>query len=363
MLQLQTLAFLTILSLFQDVSAAPKVCRPNTWLNLTSIPSPRQEHSTVAVNNTTIAVIGGIQFIESTFVTTDLMQFYDIPSDTWRTVASTPYKVNHPNVAVLEEKIYLLGGLIDAPPAPNASASQLASVNWVASGESHVYDPISNAWTQLNPMPNGTERGSAVTGVHEEMIYLAGGMTILSSTYQDSLTMVTAFNTTSGEWQRLPAAAADIPEGRQHAVGSVIGSTFYVIGGRWFSQTAVRGTVYELDLKNPNATWKTSPGHMPTPRGGLSGGAVGKKYYTFGGEGDPDTSSGVFPQSEAYDASTQGWKKLTPMPVPRHGTHAAVVGNRVYVPGGGLQQDGKAIVVNGTTSFSNPTAHFDVYCA
>ena len=27
------------------------------------------------------------------------------------------------------------------------------------------------------------------------------------------------------------------------------------------------------------------------------------------------------------------------MAVPRHGTHAVVVGNKVYIPGDGLQQD------------------------
>ncbi|KAI9689625.1 MAG: hypothetical protein M1820_010146 [Bogoriella megaspora] len=357
MFRLQKLAFLTSLSFLHDISAASTNCTPNTWTNLTSIPSPRQEHSTVALNDSTIAIVGGIQFLDNNFVTTDLVQFYDIPSDTWRTVAPTPYKVNHPNVVAVGEKIYLLGGLIDGP-APSGS------INWVASGESHVYDPASNAWTQLASMPNGTERGSAVTGVHGDIIYLAGGMTVLQNTYQDSVTVVTAFNTTSGQWQRLPAAAANIPEGRQHAVGSVIGDTFYVIGGRWFSQTAVRGTVFELNLNNPNASWLTSPSLMPTPRGGLSGDAVGTKYYTFGGEGDPNTSSGVFYQSESYDTATQQWNTLVSMTVPRHGTHAVAVGNRVYIPGGGLQQDGKAVTsANGTTLITNPSAHFDAYCA
>ena len=50
------------------------------------------------------------------------------------------------------------------------------------------------------------------------------------------------------------------------------------------------------------------------------------------------------------------------MAVPRHGTHAAAVGNMIYVPGGGLQQDGKAITNGGVTTYTDETAHFDAYC-
>lgn len=101
---------------------------------------------------------------------------------------------------------------------------------------------------------------------------------------------------------------------------------------------------------------------MPTTRGGLNGGAVGTKFYVFGGEGNPDSSTGVFNQSEVFDTESQEWTELKPMQVPRHGTQAAAVGGLVYVPGGGLQQDGKKVVVDGVTTFQHPTAHFDAYC-
>ncbi|KAK3056499.1 hypothetical protein LTR09_002292 [Extremus antarcticus] len=350
----QVVAFSAILNLFCIATIASSSCQPNTWLNLTSLPSPRQEHTTVAIKDETIAVIGGIT--SNTFTTTDLMQLYDVASDTWRTGSPVPYRVNHPNAAVVGGEIYLLGGLIDGPGTSNGS------INFVASGKCYKYIPTSDTWVQLEAMPSGTERGSAVIGVRGEMVYLAGGMSVLQNTYQDSLTTVTAFNTTSGKWQRLPPAAANIPHGRQHAVGSVLGDVFYVLGGRWFGQMNVRGTVFELNLKNQSAGWRTSLGHMLVPRGGLCGDVIGSTYYTFGGEGNPNSLSGVFNETEAFDVSTQRWTELMPMAVPRHGTHAAAIGNRVYIPGGGLQQDGKPVVTNGSVLFSNPSAHFDVYC-
>lgn len=358
-----TLPLVLLLSLLDPSHAAPPhlaashSCKSNTWLNLTSIPNARQEHGTVALNNNTIAVIGGVDTTKpGDFVSTDLLQLYDISSNTWHTATPAPFKVNHPNVAAVAGKLYLLGGLTDGLLAPG---SQL---NWTATAQSSVYDPTTDTWSPLTPMPPGTERGSAIVGVYGEMVYLAGGMSVLDGTYQDSLTMVTAYNTTSGAWQRVPPAAADIPEGRQHAVGSVIGNTFYVVGGRWFSQTAVRGTVFELDLANQTAGWRTSPGHLQHPRGGLAGGTVGDRVYTFGGEGDPDTVTGVFPYSEAFDSVKQQVYELRDMAVPRHGLAAAAVGNRVYVPGGGLQQDGKPVNLTGTVTFSNPSNHFDAYC-
>ncbi|KAH8880845.1 galactose oxidase [Thozetella sp. PMI_491] len=311
------------------------------WTNLVPIPFPRQEHSTVAINETTIAIVGGTTPTgNASYVTglsaTSLMQLYDIPSDTWRTVAPTPYKVNHPNVAVVGGKLYLLGGLVNIHEPPTNHS------DWAAFGESYVWDPTTDLWTQLTSMPTGTERGSATMGVQGDMIYLAGGMTLLQGTYQDAITTVTAFNTTSGEWQRLPALAANIPERRQHSVGAFLTTHF-------LSSADVAG-------------WKTSSGSMPVPRGGLSGAAVGNQFYTFGGEANSNSPSGIFNQTEAFDMETQQWEELKPMAVPRHGNSAVAVGNKIYIPGGGLQQDGKAYTIDGVTHYIQTTDHFDAYC-
>lgn len=40
--------------------------------------------------------------------------------------------------------------------------------------DSFVYDPTTNRWSRLRPMPAGTERGSAAIGVRGSRIYLAG---------------------------------------------------------------------------------------------------------------------------------------------------------------------------------------------
>lgn len=347
---------LTVLGI-ADIAAAATSCTSGQWATLASIPKPRQEHGTTAISNTTIAIVGGIVPVGNSTQTTDLLQLYDIASDTWATASAVPYKVNHPNVAAVGDTLYLLGGLVEGSLSPGIS------MNWVASKACFAYDVSTDLWTELPPMPNGTERGSAIVGVYEEMVYLAGGMTVLQTGYQDAVDSVIAFNTTSSEWQRLPSTAAELPESRQHAAGAVIGDTFYVVGGRRYGQLKTRDTVFSLDLTNQTADWQTSRGRMPTSRGGINGGAVGAKFYAFGGEGNPQSSTGVFNQSESFDVESQEWTELKPMEVPRHGTQAAAVGGLVYIPGGGLQQDGKQVVTNGVTTFQQPTAHFDAYCA
>ncbi len=63
---------------------------------------------------------------------------------------------------------------------------------------------------------------------------------------------------------------------------------------------------------------------------------LGGRMFVFGGE----HGGGVFFQNEAYDPATDTWATMAPMPTPRHGTGAAVVGDAIYIPGGGLVRSG-----------------------
>ncbi|GKT43446.1 Kelch-like protein terF [Colletotrichum spaethianum] len=194
-------------------------------------------------------------------------------------------------------------------------------------------------------MPPGEERGSATVGVYGKKIYLAGGMRTLEpigeAGEQDTVDTVTAFDTESLSWYTLPSTAQNLPEGRDHAGGSVVGSKFYVIGGRERGQRNVKDTVFMLDLDNLEGGWTTKDRRMPTARGGVVTGAVNGKVYVFGGEGNPAAgTNGIFNETEVFDAKTESWKRLAPMPLPRHGGSAVAIGGGIYLPGGGLREGG-----------------------
>ena len=329
---------LTVLALsgIIDIGLGLRVpSRQRGWHDLAPIPiAPRQEHATVALADTTFAILGGIIPNGDWFTTTNMTQLYDIPNDTWRSAADMPIPLNHANAAVVNGRIYLLGGL-----------AVLVNGTWSAVPNSWVYDPEDNEWTPLAPMPNGTARGSAAMGVYEDTIFVAGGMTILvPGGYQDSISTVLAFNTTSCTWVSVPGAASHIPEGRDHSASAVIGSRFYILGGRNFGQYNGRGTVFSLNLGIPTEGWKTSSNIMPTPRGGISAGTIGKSVYIFGGEGNRDEgSNGVFNDTDVFNSRTEKWTELGPMRLPRHGTSAVAIGGCVYIPGGGTRVGGSPV--------------------
>jgi hypothetical protein len=82
-------------------------------------------------------------------------------------------------------------------------------------------------------------------------------------------------------------------------------------------------------------TWTTKP-PMPTPRSGHALGGVGASLIAFGGEGNPNAPTGIFPQVEAYNADLEEWSSLDPMPVPRHGIGVGIIGNAMYLAGGAV---------------------------
>ncbi|KAK7403915.1 hypothetical protein QQX98_010322 [Neonectria punicea] len=241
---------------------------------------PRQEHAAVALDSK-IYVIAGIEpdASQPTGVSTiSSVEVYDVQQDTWSYAAPLPIPMNHANVATVNGKVYVLGGLSGGEA-------------FRALPNSYEYNPSTDKWTELSPMPAGTERGSSILGVTGDTIIVAGG--------------------------------------------GVVGSNFYVVGGRFLGQVNVRDTVYALNLKT--LRWRELA-RMPTPRGGVSVAIVGHRIYTFGGEGNLAPEAGfVFNETEVYDIKENCWQRLSPMNTPRHGMAAVTVNETIYTPGGGTR--------------------------
>ncbi|KAH6640646.1 kinase-like domain-containing protein [Chaetomium tenue] len=246
-----------LLATLQSALVSGKPCGPHRphWKTLAPIPlNPRQEHTTLALNTTHLAILGGIVPTPHTnpplFTTTPLLQLYNTLTHTWHPspLAPLPVPLNHPNAAVVAGRIYLLGGLDD----------DAADGVWRGTGRSWVWDPSGGdggeggGWEALPAMP-GVARGSAAVGVDEERgwVVLAGGMT------------------------QLPLVEGMGVQESVDAVGPV----------------NVRGDVFALDFGRLEEGWVTKRGVMPTPRGGVCAGAVDGKVYVFGGEGNPAEGS------------------------------------------------------------------------
>ena len=304
------------------------------WTSLAPIAGGvRQEHSTVVLGND-IYIMGGIRLEQSvsngtSFPTLSKVEVYSISQNRWRTAASLPIPMNHANAAVVDGRIYVLGGLA-------------AGRVWVAFPDCYVYNPEVDHWTTLASMPAKQARGSAAIGVHGKIVYLSGGLRSLDgypNGLQDTVGTVTSYDIKTGVWKTL----TNLPASRDHAGAALIEHTMYVLGGRTHGQANVQNTIYALNIHSPEAGW-TRKADMPTARGGLATGIVGGVAYTFGGEANPAPGSkGVYNQTEAYDTVTDTWTELATMSLPRHGTSAASVDGGIYIPGGSTSEGAQPV--------------------
>jgi N-acetylneuraminic acid mutarotase len=185
---------------------------------------------------------------------------------------------------------------------------------------SYEYDPRANVWALRAPLP--TARSAPMAAVIGGRIYVAGGAPDPAGRTLES------YDPAADRWTTHPP----MPTARNHIAGGAIGGRLYVVGGRPPLTLAV------VEVFDPaSGTWTTRT-RMPTGRSGHAAAVVRGCLYVFGGEGNPAIPSGVFAQNEVYDPGTDTRTGLATMPSPRHGIGAAVVGDRVFVPGGATVQ-------------------------
>jgi len=315
-----------------------KPAQSGCWQQLPNLHhGPRQEHGTAALGSNIYLIGGMIHGPAIPTAASTSVEIFNTVTSKWSDAAPLPMPLHHSNIATVDGKIYVLGGLT------------FTNGSWDSVGNCYRYDPAVNGWEELGAMPVGTGRGSAAVGVFEKTVYLAGGIQFPRlGADRVAVSTTQSYDTVSRKWTTLPNLGAG--EGRDHGGGAVINGTFYMVGGRVGARESVRGTVFAMDLSSPKLAW-VSKVSMPTPRGGIAVAAVGDKIYTFGGEGNPAPGTkGIFQSSEVYDVVKDSWEVVAPMKLPRHGTQAATVGESIYIAGGGGKQ-----------GFGLDTDYFDVF--
>ena len=269
------------------------------WAKHTDLPAARQENAVVAVNGE-IWVLGG--FDESGDIVADV-DIYDPISSDWRTGPALPAPLHHGNVAVVDDVVFVLGGL--------------SGNSFTAFGEGWRFD--GDDWAAVTPLP--VPRGGGAVTVRDRSIYVAGGFA------GGAVADVHAYDVDADSWSALPS----LPDARDHVVAGVVDGTIYVVGGRDGAIDAVRPDVF---AHTPGDTGWVSRAPMPVARAGCAAATVDGRIYVFGGEGNPDAETGVFEEASAYDPASDSWAELEPMPTPRHGTGGAAVRGIIHIPGG-----------------------------
>ena len=288
------------------------------WELADAMPEPRQEASPAALGNM-IYLIGGYG---SDGIASTLVQVYDTDGKKWKQAAPMAEGLHHIGVAAVDGKIYVVGGFTKSfrERGPVESLWQ--------------YDPATDRWERRAPLP--TPRGALAVAALDGKIYAMGGERFSAAGSKEKyepVADVAVYDPKANAWEVLPP----MRQKRDHLVAAAIGGRIYAVSGRERPNYMLRTT----EEYNPATRTWSDRAPMPSGRSGGAGAVVNDRLYVFGGEGNEDNSLGTFNQVEFYDAARNTWTELAPMPLPRHALSAAVVGKRIYLPGGSIVQGGR----------------------
>jgi N-acetylneuraminic acid mutarotase len=274
-----------------------------TWQTLAPMPTARQELATAALNGK-IYAIGGYN---SSGMPTNIVEVYDPATNTWTSAHPIPRALHHNCAAVAAGKLYSFGG---------------------PSTQTFVYDELNDSWSEVASMLFFQTLSPAV-GVFNDKIYVAGGSsTGIGGEGNSKQNLVEVYDPVANTWTALEPMRI----GRNHCGGAFIDGKFYVVGGRRVTRALDANEVYDPQTN----TW-SDQAPLPTPRAGIGVAAVNGELFVFGGETlFPSGGGEVHGEVEVFNPATNTWRSLSPMPTPRHGIFASVIGNNIFLPGGGL---------------------------
>jgi N-acetylneuraminic acid mutarotase len=135
----------------------------NTWATKAGMPAGARIGLAAAAVNNKIYAIGGAL---SSFLTTN--EEYDPVTNGWTTKAAMPTARGDLTAAVLNSRVYLIGGLGGTPATPSTIFATIEE-----------YDPASNLWVSKASMP--TARRAPMAAAVNSKIYVIGG--VLSYSY------------------------------------------------------------------------------------------------------------------------------------------------------------------------------------
>ena len=246
----------------------------------------------------------------------------------WQIVSELPTQRRGFATAVVDGKIYLIGG---TPFQNRRGPYGLSTVE--------VYDPQTNSWEQAADMP--TPRASTEAAVINGTIYVCGGYNGADNRLVNLkfLDIVEAYDPQTDTWVRKQGMS--IPR-KQFGVGVVAGK-IYAIGGYIHPLDKKPEDPWRIDLVEvydpATDTW-AKRAKMPTKRDGFGVGVVNNHIYAIGGRGWPQVGPGgpFLTVIEAYHPKINRWERKNEMSDLRLSFLTVVLNDAIYLIGGFIWQ-------------------------
>ncbi len=278
-----------------------------TWTNKASMPTPRTSAGSAVVNGK-IYVIGGYEIPQN--VSTNIVEEYNPATDTWTTKTPMPTTRQGFGVAVVDNKIYCIGG-------------SLLNTNRLTVNEE--YDPSTDTWTTKASMP--TQRTALSCESVNGKIYAMGGRQDWSSLSA----VIEAYDPVTNIW----TSKQPMPTGNAAFASVAYDNLIHVFGG------GSAGAIFNVhQVYNPLTNSWSSLASLPNNICGMSAESINNKIYIIGGL----TDSGYTGTNEVYDPVSNSWSSETNMITARAGLCMENVNNKLYAIGG--HSDGDAFSIN-----------------
>ncbi len=222
------------------------------------------------------------------------------PSSAWSSLITMPTARGEFGTAVVNGKIYVIGGV-------NQNNQPLNTVE--------EYNPITNQWTSKTAMP--TARSGFAISVYDNRIYVIGG-----SVGNGFVGNNEVYDPVANTW----TTKASMHTPRADLAASLVNGRMYLIGGKMYSNQApfyIETSLNEVydPLKDE---WSTKSA-IPSPVEGYASAVLGNRIYIIGGSKvQVGTGSAFTNSNQVYDPATDQWSQAASLPVASSYAAAAV---------------------------------------
>jgi N-acetylneuraminic acid mutarotase len=213
-------------------------------------------------------VFGGLR---GDFSPVDTVWSFDPATGRWEPRAPLPAARGGFGAAVLDGRIYVVGGL------PATRAADFAA-----------YDPERDAWTALPPLP--TPRDHLAVAAAGGRIYAIGGRQVRIAAVRAE---VEVFDPATARWRSL----GPMPTPRGGMAVAALGDRIFLFGGEG-NPADPRGMFADVECFDPGADRWRRLGAMPVPRHGTGGAVVGGRIHVPAGA--PVIGFGTTPHHDAF---------------------------------------------------------------
>ncbi|MGD0405922.1 MAG: hypothetical protein ABSB10_04650 [Candidatus Bathyarchaeia archaeon] len=298
----------------------------NSWVSKAPMHVARSALGVVALNGEIYAIGGSTSTRYPLDVFLGTNEEYDVATNTWTIKASMPTPRVYFAIAAYQNKIYCIGGAVGMAPVDERSGF----THYITSNVNEVYDTVTGTWVTRAPMPDAGMQISAqeVNG----KLYVIG------------LAHIHVYDPVSDSWTN--KTSMPLPTSGSPPVSVVIGNKIIVTGKysvgydlHYEQQTWI------YDTKNDNWTQgKSGPTVVGLGGVGVTDGVKApQRVYVLGLATEQYPPPSV---NEAYDPKTDTWAIATAMPTNRSDFSVVVVNDLLYAIGGYLYSSRSLTLTN-----------------